>query len=244
MASENERTDVLAKYVERWIAQGPRRSLQTLSRNTHIPYPTLRRIMQREGEPNLDTVLTLLNLIATLEEAMDYLKYNKAVRQFYEKISSKTSLAKPEVLERFVGKDAFWILCLGLTIGATRERVQNLLGMTGLAIMDEMIAEGLLRETEFETYRTDADSSTLFFHSDKVGKEAVGHVNEMPPNGRFFEQVIVCNVNEKGFEILMENLKDAFQKGAEAAKEQEGDIFVSFAYVGKEVMRLKKGETR
>lgn len=245
MASANERTDVLAHYIERWLAQGPRRSLQTLSRNTHIPYPTLRRIMQREGEPTLDTVLTLLNLVATLDEAMDYLKYNKAVKQFYEKISSQTTLAKPEVLERFSGKDAFWILCLGLTLGATRERVQNLLGLSGLAILDEMVAEGLLKESEFEIYRTDAESSTLFFHSAKIGREAVGHVNDMPPNGRFFEQVIVCNVNEKGLEILMDSLKDAFEKGAEAAKEQEGDILVSFAYIGKEVMRLnKKGEAR
>ncbi len=245
MASGNERTETLATYVERWIAKGSRRSLQTLSRDTHIPYPTLRRIMQKEGEPNLDTALTLLNLVATLEEMMDYLKDNKAVQQFYGKISSKTTLAKAEVLERFSGKDAFWIICLGLTLGATRARVQNLLGLTGLATLDEMVAEGILKETEFETYRTDAESSTLFFHSDKAGKETVGHVNDMPPSGRFFEQVIVCNVNEKGLEILMDSLKEAFEKGAEAAKQQEGDIFVSFAYVGKELMHLNgKGEPR
>lgn len=245
MASGNDRTDRLALYIERWIEQGSKRSLQTLSRSTHIPYPTLRRIMQREGEPTLDTALTLLNVVATLDEAMDYLKDNKAVCQFYEKVSSKTSLARSDVLERFSGKDAFWIICLGLTIGATRARVQNLLGLSGLAILEEMVAEGVLQESEHEIFRTAAESSTLFFHSGKVGKETVGHVNEMPPSGRFFEQVIVCNVNERGLEILMESLKEAFEKGAEAAKEQEGDIFVSFAYVGKELMRLNgKGEPR
>lgn len=241
MAMDNSRTEKLALYVERWLEQSPRRSIQMLSRNTNIPYPTLRRVVQREGEPNLDTTLTLLNYVATLEETLDYLYDIRSISQFYKRVTANATLARQEILEKFSCKDSFWIICLGMTVGATKDRVQQLLGLSGLAKLEEMVAEGLLKEREFEVYKTDADTATLFFHSDREGKAAVGHVNDMPPNGRFFEQVAVVNVNETGLNIMMDSLKEAFQKGVEAAKENEGSILVSFAYVGKELLQVKGG---
>ncbi|HYX39810.1 MAG TPA: hypothetical protein VE954_42520 [Oligoflexus sp.] len=237
MAGKSDQTELLAQYIERWLSQSPRRSMQMLSRNSGVPYPTIRRVMQREGEQTLETALSILNLVASLEETLDYLSPVESVRKFYEKVSSRTTVAKQEMLEKFVGKDSFWVMALALTIGATKARVQNLLGSSGLAVMDDMISEGFLRESEFEIYRANSDCSTYFFHSSKVGRETVRHVNEMPASGRFFEQVVVCNVSEEGLNILMDSLKVAFDTGAEVAKNHEGDILVGFSYVGKEILR-------
>ncbi len=234
MADKN--TDKLAAYIERWIAEYPRRNIQMLARLSGVSYPTIRRLLQGECDTTLENALSLLNLVASLHETLDYLKSNSAVSKFYERVTANTTVAREDILERYIGREAFWIINLGLTIGATRDRVEKLLGATGLVVLEELLAEGIIKEELFGVYKTAVDSQLLFFDNRKVSRATAQHVAEIPYCGRYFEQVIVCNVSEKGLDILMDSLKEAFQKGAEAAKNHEGDIFVAFSYVGKEVV--------
>ncbi len=63
---------MLVIYIEKWLRSGARRNIQKLSRMSGVPYPTIRRIIQRESSPSVETAFAILNVIATVPEALGY----------------------------------------------------------------------------------------------------------------------------------------------------------------------------
>ncbi len=231
----NSKADSLVKYLDRWLGASGRRNLQLLSKQSGVPYQTLRRLVQRESEPSQETAMTILNIVASLEETLDYFGDSEAVSSFYRKIANSVSLASPELMSRFLDKDGFWTLMLAFTIGATRDRVEKLLGTLGVAEFEEMISEGYLTEKSPGLYSAGTDQAILYIENKRLAHEAVIHIAQMHSIDEPMERFLVYNVSVDGYRKMRLKLAEVYQETDLIAREHEGDIMVAFSLVGKQV---------
>ncbi len=56
--------------AQRWLDARPTRNMTILARLSGVPYPTLRRVLDKENVPTLDTSLMLLNVLADADESI------------------------------------------------------------------------------------------------------------------------------------------------------------------------------
>lgn len=72
-SSKNELLEELIRKIENYLQKNYVGSLSSLARDSGIPYRTLRRISQGENVPDLSSVMALLNVISSQEEAQRFL---------------------------------------------------------------------------------------------------------------------------------------------------------------------------
>jgi hypothetical protein len=65
----------LVTLMTEWINARPAtRNLSMLSRQSGVPYPTLRRVANLENVPTLETIMSLLGVVASPEQSMRFLQ--------------------------------------------------------------------------------------------------------------------------------------------------------------------------
>lgn len=229
--------DLIVGWIERWLAANPRRTIQMLSRQTAVPYPTLRRVMQRETFPTTDTAMSLLNIVATLPECMEFFEGNESIQRFYRRVSANATIAGPDLIEKYLDPDSFWIVNLALCIGATRENVSRLLGASGVEKFDELLTQGILVEQSFGVYGASVENATVFVENKRFGREAVKHVAAIPSEDDPLERVIVYGVSEEGYRGVRQRILDCYRDAASEAEKNPGSIMAAFSFVSKQVTK-------
>lgn len=64
----------LQKVIKDWLLEGKSRNLKSLSRQTDLSYPTIRRIYKLEGQPLITTVVRVLNVcLGTADKTKGFL---------------------------------------------------------------------------------------------------------------------------------------------------------------------------
>lgn len=230
------KADLLVDYIERWLSSSSRRTIQLLTRLSGVPYPTLRRILQRESVPSVENAMAILNLVSTLDETVAYFEENESIKAFYKRVTDKSSLAGQDIMARLIGRESFWIMALGLTIGATKPRVEQLLGAFGLAEFEMMIEEGVLIEKTPGVYRVNINQSVLYVESKRIGSEAAKYIAELPPNDQTIKRYMVYNVNSESYERIKNKILDCYMECDHIARTNEGDVMIAASYVATRVM--------
>lgn len=64
----------LAQVINTYIAGHKSRNLRSLSVRSGVAYATLRRIVQKETVPNMETVLSIMQYITNKEDGIHFLK--------------------------------------------------------------------------------------------------------------------------------------------------------------------------
>lgn len=242
--NKEEKLATLIGYIERWLDENARRSLSMLSRYTGIPYPTLRRIVQKESEPSVETALYLLNFVASLQETLEYFGDNAPIKSFYNKVTSgKEIVSDPSVIEKFLKKEACWVTILASTIGATEENVRSLLGSHGIAELNALIEEKFVYEVRPGLFRTDESHFKAHIESIKVGVTVSRFIADLPPKPDSFHRFVACNVTQAGFEQMKIAAKDGFLNMTAGAKDHEGDILVAGTIILTRVLDDEKEST-
>lgn len=228
----SEKIDILVGYIERWIAASTRRNVSLLSRMTGVPYPTLRRILQKESNPSLENTMALLNTVATLPETIEYFNDNSSIQEFYVRVTSqKEVITDPDLISRLIKRESFWIIVLALTVGATSNRVEKLLGTFGLSEFTSMIEEGFLHEESEEVYRTDSKTLLKFIESKKVGEEAARFIADLPTRHDGMKRFLAYNVTLETFQRLKDRCRDIFTELDDAARNNPGNILIAGSLV-------------
>lgn len=216
--------DKLIGYIERWISERPRRSLNLLARLSGVAYPTLRRIAQKESQPTIENALYILNFVATLQETLDYFSDNPSIQAFYGKVTQgKEVLRDTDSLERYLKKEAWWILALALTVGATEENVRSLLGSHGIAELNSLVDEKLIYEERPGLYRSLGTSIANHVESLKFGSTVARHIADLPTKPDSYSRFLCYNVTQEKFRDLKALARDFFLKLDADAQTAPGD---------------------
>ncbi len=230
------KADLLVDYIERWLSGSSRRTIQLLTRLSGVPYPTLRRIIQRESIPSVENAMALLNLVSTLDETIAYFEGNESIKAFYKRVTEKAGLAGHDIMTRLIGRESFWIMALGLTIGATRQRVETFLGAFGVSEFDMMVEEGVLVEKTPGTYRVNIDESILYVESKRIGSEAAKYIAELPANDLSIKRYLVYNVTNETYEKIRNRMIEAYMECDHLAKTSDGTVMIAASFVATQVM--------
>lgn len=227
---------MLVHYIEKWLRSGPRRNIQKLSRMSGVPYPTIRRIIQKESRASVETALSILNVIATVPEALGYFADSECITHFFKRYSDYSRISKQDFKAHIVDRESFWIIMMGLTIGATRLRVKDLLGSHGIATLHRLIEEGAMIEKASDTFVPRTEESFIFIDQKKLAIESVRYIHDLPPDEEAIQNFLVCNVSDEGFDAMRRTLREAFETCKAIAQESEGERLAAFSFVGKSVI--------
>lgn len=139
--------DDLHDLMEIWLAARPTRSLSVLSRQSGVPYPTLRRVWLRENIPNLETILALLCIVASPEQAREFtVKHIPSVAGFFSLVHPANKISMDAgVGEILRDRIAFAIFAMaGAAGGTTQADVERKFGEDGEACLRRMLSAGAL----------------------------------------------------------------------------------------------------
>lgn len=223
----------LIEFVEGWLAGRPSRSLSVLARVSGVPYATLRRIMQREYGASLETTFALLNIVATPAEILDFFPKKTPVMKVYEKIMQGSHQASPELIMKMLGRDNFWILALAMTIGATRERVEKMLGILGAAEFDKLIEEGLL-VSQGDVYRYNDDADPILLENKLIAGEAVKYIAEAAAVldfDRSKKRFAVYSIDEATYAANKVDIEECYQRIDERSRKSNGSTVMAASFV-------------
>jgi hypothetical protein len=65
MRIDTDKLGLLVTYIERWLSGSPTRNAGMLARLTGTNAQNIRRILQKEHAPDIETALCILNIVAS-----------------------------------------------------------------------------------------------------------------------------------------------------------------------------------
>lgn len=121
-------------------------SLTTLSRDSSVPYGSVKRIAQGESIPEFYNTLKLLMVLGTHpNDCFEFINRHYAdVGSFLSRVNFRP--AQASLAAALADKVSFYIFHLAVSRGTTRDEVQNVYGRNGLATLESLLNEGLLQE--------------------------------------------------------------------------------------------------
>ncbi len=141
----------LKALINTWMGERSTRNLSLLSRQSGVPYPTLRRVYQQENSPTLETVLAILNIVAPTEGALEFLGQHfpsvgswvgKLVHGYDAKISSG------DFNEELRDRISFAIITLASAGGTTFEAIDSMFGEYGLNKLRRLLEMEAIHERD------------------------------------------------------------------------------------------------
>jgi len=132
----------LKELIDAWLKDRPTRNLSLLSRQSGVPYPTLRRVYQQENVPTLETVLALLNVIAPNEAAMNFLnRHFSDIGAWVGKMvhSYDVSITNGDFNEELRDRISFALITLASCGGTTMEIISRKFGEYGLVKLKRLL---------------------------------------------------------------------------------------------------------
>ncbi len=132
----------LKELIDAWLNERATRNLSLLSRQSGVPYPTLRRVYQQENIPTLETVLALLNVVAANEAAMQFLNRHFAdIGAWVGKLvnSHDYSITSGDFNEELRDRISFAIITLASSGGTRLETIAKKFGDYGLIKLKRLL---------------------------------------------------------------------------------------------------------
>lgn len=219
----------LAARVEAYLAGGKSRTLHRLSRDSGVPYITLRRIVQREVKSvTLETAAAVLREISTLEETLAFVdkwlpESGRIIREFHSKLGPGP-MASHDVLE--LSKDyRHWLgICLAeRASGVSSDELAERLGKKNAALVMARLEEAELVEVKNNRAHLKSRNFTGIGDPHFVLTE-LKHFADTYDVARRAEpghllSSAVSGLNDEGLRVVRETLRDAAIKLAEVSKD-------------------------
>ena len=184
--SQNLLTD-LTTSVEKWMQGNKSRNLSSLSRKTKVAYSTIRRIMQHEVEPNIVSVLAIVDIVMSIDERVSFLRQHyPALGEFITKTyDNKIKDAKTEsreILSEYLRREPHnKIFNMAATkAGVSYKQVRRLAGDMGIDALNEMVENDLLVEDANKVYKYCEDNWSIINVGDFMTqlKHNIDHVDK------------------------------------------------------------------
>jgi transcriptional regulator with XRE-family HTH domain len=233
--------DKLVAYIERWFGSGQNRNIGMLARLSGVTAQTIRRILQRENEPELETCLCLLNIVSTPDETLSVLGGSQALNDFVKRVSSvsgeKKSPDADEVAAQLFNRERFWNFTIAMAVGVTREIIEKLCGAYGLFELEKMIEENILYERIPGRFFPAINQDGLVVeHKDNYSR-ATCHISELAVMKDTAQKLfMVFNVNHEAFSAIKEKYLTTYSECIEIAKASPGDIVIATSVVNTTVL--------
>ncbi|MBC7660050.1 MAG: hypothetical protein H7249_10105 [Chitinophagaceae bacterium] len=141
--------------VDDWLKDRSTRNLSLLSRQSGVPYPTLRRVYQQENSPTLETVLSLLSVVAPGESALGFLNTHfSSVGSWVSKLVKglDSQIPTADIHEELRDRISFAIITLASAQGTTRAIIEKKYGDYGTSKLDKLIEMDAIFEKEARLY--------------------------------------------------------------------------------------------
>lgn len=135
----------LAAYINRYC-DSKGNSLTSLSRESGVPYGSVKRIAQGESVPEFYNTLKILMVVRNEpEECFDFIKrHYDDVGDFLAKVNYDP--ARKGLVDALQDKVSFYIINLAAASGTSRSYILEEYGRNGLATLDSLLERGLLKE--------------------------------------------------------------------------------------------------
>lgn len=141
----------LKNLVDDWLKDRSTRNLSLLSRQSGVPYPTLRRVYQQENSPTLETVLALLSVVAPGDNALSFLnKHFSSVGSWVSKLVKglDTQFPTADIHEELRDRISFAIITLASAQGTTRALVEKKFGDYGVEKLNRLLEMDAIYEKD------------------------------------------------------------------------------------------------
>jgi len=236
MRIDTNKLDVLVSYIERWLSCSPARSPSMLARLTGTNAQNIRRVLQKEHTPDIETALCILNIVSSPEEAMELVGDRKSLVDFINRVSKLKSenggASSDDVASRLGSRECFWVYMFALTIGVTRDRIEKVCGAFGVYELEQMIESKLLVERNPGEYIPSLKQECLIIESKEVYSKAVSHVVDMAVLSECAQKLfLVYNVTEEDYKSIVTKIYGCYQECEEIARKSNGSIVLASAFV-------------
>jgi hypothetical protein len=241
MRIDNDKLDAMVAFIERWLSGGQNRNIGMLARLSGIAAQTIRRILQRENEPELETCLCLLNIVATPDETLSVLGGSQALNDFIRKVSSvsgeKKSPDADEVAAQLFNRERFWNFTIAMAVGVTREIIEKLCGSYGVFELEKMVEEKILYEQiPGKFFPAISQEGLVVEHKDNYSR-ATCHISELAVMKDTAQKLfMVFNVSAEAFSTIKEKYLSTYSECIEIAKASPGDIVIATSVVNTTVL--------
>jgi hypothetical protein len=236
MRIDTDKLGMLVSYIERWLSGSPTRNAGMLARLTGTNAQNIRRVLQKEHAPDVETALCILNIVASPQEALELVGDRKALVEFVNRVSSlkeeNGGADSDAIAARLVSREWFWSYMFALTIGVTRERIEKVCGAFGVYEFEQMIEKKLLVERSPGEYVPSLKQECLVVENKEVYSKAVVHIVEMAVMNEGAQKLyLVYNVTEEDYQTIVAKIHGVYQECEEIARKSNGNIVLASAFV-------------
>ncbi len=244
MRLDKSKLDKLVSLMERWLESGgSNRNPGMLARISGVNSQTIRRVLQKENLPELETALCLLNVIASPVEALDVVDGHDGFLSFVKKISeihgesdsaSDSNVASAQLINR----ERFWTYMLALTIGVSKDRIEKLCGAHGVFEMETMIEQKLLVERSNGDYIPSVTQSSIVIENKDVYSRATGYISDVAMQHEDAQKLfMVYNVTETDFETIKAKVYSVYSECEKIARKSNGGVVMASSFVTTRVLK-------
>lgn len=230
----NTKCDDLAELIENWLNPDQDLTISYLSRFSTVSYPSIKRILDRDANPNESTCTNILPVVTTLENSIAFLKVHfPGMGNFMEELKKRFSALN--VRDDILGilNDDIGFQLIGLTqLGITEAESARRFGTKGPKMLNKMANVGLVREINKKFISTD---DTTFLSCESY-MSCINMMIKLYSPERYglpasFMGIHIGGWSEKGLVYLDQVGRDALRRISEARSNEEmlGD---KVAYVG------------
>lgn len=137
----------LQREIEQWMNSRRNGNLSVLSRLSGVSYPTLRRIMQAEFSPNLETVMQVVSVVLDQKQATEFLcrHFPDFAPLFRRQDESGYQLVNVSGLAETFTREDFLIFNMASGHnGTTKQRIREKLGEAGERSLNRLLGSDLI----------------------------------------------------------------------------------------------------
>jgi hypothetical protein len=236
MRIDTDKLGVLVSYIERWLSGSPTRNPSMLGRLTGTNAQNIRRVLQKEHAPDIETALCILNIVASPQEALELVGDRKALVDFVTRVSKLKNEnggnESDEIAAKLLSREWFWSYMFALTIGVTRERIERICGAYGVYELEQMIDKKLLVERSPGEYVPSLKQDCLIVENKEVYSKAVTHIVDVAIMNECAQKLyLVYNVTTEDYDTIVSKIFGVYQECEKIARESNGDIVLASAFV-------------
>ena len=210
----------LAALIERYC-QGKNHSLSTLSRESRVPYGSVKRIAQGEVVPELYNALKILMVVQeNPDECFLFInKHYQDVGQFLSRVNHQPS--RRNLSSALEDKVSFYIVHLAATRGTSRQEVLREFGLSGLASLESLVEKKVVKEVgdriemdDFSYPSIDSVLTQMRFLLEDFNPKPLG-------DGKSMASLQIFGMNERGSRKIYEAQKAFLERVCEIKDQEE-----------------------
>jgi transcriptional regulator with XRE-family HTH domain len=222
----------LCTAIESWLSGKATRNLSVLARLSGVSYSTVRRIMQLENEPSMETALKLADIVMSRVERIEFAKVHAP--SLAKNIAEVSYKSDDEMLMEYINNSSFVpvILLASHATGTNHEEVRYWFGDDMALRFDELVESGLLSRCD-SNWRLDKEIGSV---SRSTAREFLRSFCRMAPAANdSINHASLCHVGWESvnpqtaiaiFHLAMNFTREAVKLTSD--KSNHGDVLVFF----------------